>query len=149
MPGVRQGLSRGRPRPDSTFDGAAVDPGRRLDGSLYLTLPYLEVRAESDVTGFAWGGEHAFAGEGLQELGWVVDGDEDEVGLGFSGIVAGLSQSCGEVASPFVVLGQPVYVVLEGVEGGGGDEAGLAHAAAEGLAGSARLTDGRFVTSEQ
>ena len=43
-------------------------------------------------TRFARGGEHAFAGEGLQEFGRVVDGDEDEVGLRLLGLLAGLPQ---------------------------------------------------------
>src|ERR671910_1258013 len=104
MPGVRQGLSRGRPRPDSTFDGAAVDPGRRLDGSLYLAFPYVEVRAQTDVAGFARSGEHAFAGEGPQEFGRIVHSDEDEVGLRLLYLVAGPSQARGEFAGVFVIL---------------------------------------------
>ena len=49
----------------------------------------------------------------------------------------------------FVILGEPVYVVLEGVEGGGGDDAGLPHTAAEGLARPAGLPDGLLVAGEQ
>ena len=48
-----------------------------------------------------------------------------------------------------MVFGEPLLVVLEGVEGGGGDDAGLAHAAAEGLAGAAGLVDGLLGSGEQ
>jgi hypothetical protein len=75
------------------LDGAADDPGRCLDGSLYLSFPDVEVRAEANVAWFAGCGEHALAGQSLQEFRRVVDGDEDEVGLRFRGFVAGFSQS--------------------------------------------------------
>ena len=55
---------------------------------------------QADEARFARGGEYPFAGESLQELGGVVDGDEDEVGVGFSYVVAGLSQPRGEVPGP-------------------------------------------------
>jgi hypothetical protein len=58
----------------------------------FQDVAHVEVCAQADVAGFARGGEHAFAGEGQQEFGWVVDSDEDEVGLRFPGLVSGLSQ---------------------------------------------------------
>ena len=90
---------------------ARGDPGRRFDGGFYLAVSDVQVGTQAHEAWFARGGEHAFAGEGLQELGGVFDGDEDEVGLRFSGVVACLSQSRGEVAGPGVVFGEPFYVL--------------------------------------
>src|SRR5215204_7831951 len=138
-----------RPRRISTSDRACGDPGRRLDGGLYLLVTGVEMRAEADVAGFAGSGEHAFAGEILQERGRVFDGDQDEVGLRSLGLIAGIPESCGEGAGPCMIFGEPLYVVLEGVESGGGDDAGLPHSTAEGLAGAACLPYGLLVSGEQ
>ena len=77
----------------------------------FQNAAHVEVCAEADVAGFARGGEHAFTGEGLQEFGRVVDGDEDEIGLWLLGLVAGLSQSRGQVAG---VVRDPRRACLRG-----------------------------------
>src|SRR5918997_1697696 len=48
----------------------------------------------------------------------------------------------------FVIPGEPVYMVLEGVEGGGCDDARLTHTTPEGLASSAASPYGLLVTRE-
>src|SRR5215204_4466867 len=109
------------------FDCAGDDPGRCLNGNLYLFFPDVEVGAQTHEAWFAWGGEHAFAPQYVQELGRFVDRDEDEVGLRVLDVAAGFSQAGGELAGTFVVVGKSVYVVLESVEGGGGDHTRLSH----------------------
>ena len=58
-------------------------------------------------------------------------------------------QRLGEAARVGVILGQPRDVVLERVEAGGGEDAGLAHAAAEHLAPAVRAVDERLRAREQ
>ena len=52
-----------------------------------------------------------------------------------------IGQRCRQRARPRVILGQALDVVVERVEAGGGEHAGLAHAAAEQLAQPARAGD--------
>src|SRR3712207_3427042 len=118
-----------------------------LSGSRFVCD--VEVGTQADETGLAGRCEHAFSGEGVQELLRPLDLDEHDVGLRRIYRVAGLAQPVGQSLRPLVVFFEPANVVLEGVEGGGGDHTRLPHAAAERLAGPARLPDGLLVPGEQ
>lgn len=94
------------------------------------------------------GGQHADSGmiEGGGEFGGVYTGDIDHEDIGFYRGGVDLyawdgGESGGELFGVEVILGEPVVVVFEGVEGGGGEDAGLAHCAAEHFAESAGPVD--------
>src|SRR5215207_8229153 len=81
---------------------------------------------------------HAAGGDGVVEFvaGAAGFGDieVDEVCLDFGGVDADagdLGQAMGQQLGVGVVLGQAVDVVAQGVDAGGGDDAGLTHGPAE------------------
>ena len=69
------------------------------------------------------------------------DGQLDEVGLDLVQVdrQPGLEQAFREPARPRVILGEPVDVVVEGVDAGGRDDPGLAHRPAEQVLEAPRL----------
>lgn len=105
----------------------------------------VEVGAQTYVAHFTGRREYALSRQGLKELPRVLDPDEHDVGLWRLYSVTGIGEARCEPAGAFVVLGEPVHVVLEGIEGGGSEDAGLAHAAAECFADAPRLPDRRLV----
>src|SRR5215212_3892024 len=148
---ARRGRSSGRARPRLAppFEGVGGDPGGGLDRLLYLSVPDVEVGAEAYAVGGHRRGEHALAGECPQEAFRLTDLDEHDVRLRWLDTVSGVAQPVGQPLRALVVLDEPVYVVLEGVEGAGGDHTRLPHPAAERLARPPRLSDGFLAPGEQ
>ena len=73
--------------------------------------------------------DHIFAGDA-----GAIGFEENEVGFGLLHLDAGnLRQSLRQRAGIGVVVGEPVDMVIERVDAGGGADAGLAHRAAEAL----------------
>ncbi|MFM1941617.1 MAG: hypothetical protein RI897_599 [Verrucomicrobiota bacterium] len=94
------------------------------------------------------GGQHAHSGliEGVGEFGCIDAGDMDHEDIGFDrdGVdlhAGGGGESSGELLGVEVIFSEAVAVVFEGVEGGGGEDAALAHGAAEHFAEAAGAVD--------
>lgn len=99
---------------------------------------------------FAVGGGHADAVgfQALAEFGgraeFRVGAEDDDVGVDFRRVEFQpwrLADGVGEQFGVGVIFGEAVDVVVQRVEGGGGEDAGLAPAAAEGFAESAGESD--------
>jgi hypothetical protein len=97
-----------------------------------------------DTGGFQLGGD---VGRGSQAR---VEIEEDHVGFDRhgDGEAGNLGEAGAKASGVFVVFGEACAVVIEGVEGRGGEDAGLAHGAAEHLAEAEDTGDGGLVAGD-
>ena len=117
-------------------------------GEFHLLARHIEMRDGADAL---WGGgvhPHAFIAETGAERGgraeFAVNFKNDNVRVDDFGVEAQagrVADRFGEDAGVGVIVGQARHIVLERIERAGGDDAGLAHAAAERFAVSASAAD--------
>ena len=122
------------------------EPGRSLHDGIILPIADIEVGAQAHMAGFGGRREHALPRQCSHEPPRLFDPDEHYVGLRRLDGVAEVDKADGKSASALVVLGEPTHVMLEGIQGGGCYDAGLAQSATERFAGTSRLPDSCLVS---